>query len=230
VERAAEAARRWEEQLGRDEGAGAWLMVSDVDPLNPAEQWLADLVTLERRWLARLRLTSAVIACEIMNKRTTRVFLEVDGPGALFYLGMEAGVHRLAPARGPARKVRIDALCRRADATPRSTSSLRMRTGPFGLNITRSLRAEVPGHPLKIELYGADRDTLSQLAADLERAPLEVLTAPVGVARIYGEGGSGAHDPRTDARVKLLKDALKGKLDPLLEAWRERARTSVSAP
>ncbi|MGB5546131.1 MAG: hypothetical protein WBM74_06130, partial [Polyangiales bacterium] len=39
-------------------------------------------------------------------------------------------------------------------------------------------------------------------------------------ARHYAYEGHGAKDPRTGATVARRKDALRGKLHPLLDAWR----------
>jgi ATP-dependent Clp protease ATP-binding subunit ClpC len=226
VERAAEAARRWQEQLTDAPGNGAWLLVSDADPLHRAPQWITDLVELERHWLNRLHLTASLVACELHKQRLSRAVLEVDGPGTVFYLGMERGLHRFCPSRGAVQKARVDLLPEIAsDPTDvlRRASSIRRRRGPLDLDIATRLQIELPGRGLTLDLLGADLRTLDRLGSHLERARPGLLTEPVDVARVYGEGGGGAHDPRTGARVRQLKDALKGKLDPLLEAWRDRA-------
>ena len=227
LERAAEAGRRWEEQLAEAAQSGtasgsAWVIVSTADPLHPASDWLSDLVKLEQQWLSRLHLGTAVVACEISNERLMRVVLDVDGPGVVFYLGMERGLHRFSPARGPVQKVRVDVIPKQLEAEPRPTSSVRKRSGPLGLTITCRVRLQLAERGVVVELLGAESQVLGRLARDLELAAPDSLTSALEVARVYGENGGGAHDPRTGARVRQLKDALKGKLDPLLESWRTR--------
>ena len=46
------------------------------------------------------------------------------------------------------------------------------------------------------------------------------------VARSYGEGGAGARDARTGAVIARYRDAIRGKLDPFLEAWRAAGLTA----
>ena len=42
------------------------------------------------------------------------------------------------------------------------------------------------------------------------------------MARVYGDGGANARDPRTGVVAAKLKDVLKGRLDGFLEGWRRR--------
>jgi hypothetical protein len=128
-------------------------------------------------------------------------------------------------------KARVDVVPRNragAVAVARRASAIRKRPGPFGLTITGRVRLELGSHGLTLDLLGADPQILDLLSDDLERTNPGALTGPVDVARVYGESGGGAHDPRTHARVGQLKDALKGKLEPLLEAWREKAEPARS--
>ena len=72
-----------------------------------------------------------------------------------------------------------------------------------------------------------DRDSQSFLQLQQERAgvpPFEL--AEEDVARVYAQGGTGARDPRTGAVVPRFKDAMRGGLDPLLQAWRRRGRAT----
>lgn len=74
-----------------------------------------------------------------------------------------------------------------------------------------------------MELLGPDRELLASLARDLHGA-LALVDDTNDVARLYGQGGAGARDPPTKAVVTRYRDVMRGKLDPLLEAWRrERA-------
>lgn len=75
---------------------------------------------------------------------------------------------------------------------------------------------------LTVELLGNSRATLTQVGENLHRHWCQSEPGPVEVARIYGEGGIGARDPRTNATVARLRHVLLGKLDILLEAWREQ--------
>ena len=63
-------------------------------------------------------------------------------------------------------------------------------------------------------------ETLGQLTA-AGRHP--VLSGESGVgraARIYGEDGGGARDPRTGVSVPRLREVLRGELDLFFEAYR----------
>jgi hypothetical protein len=93
----------------------------------------------------------------------------------------------------------------------------------FGLKPARRGRIELANRGLSIEWIGAHGGTLSHLMDDLERAWQSRSTENVPVARVYGESGAGARDPRTGITAPRLRDVLRGKLDRFLEAWREQA-------
>jgi hypothetical protein len=83
------------------------------------------------------------------------------------------------------------------------------------------LRLDLPRRGLQVVLLGPDPETLGLLGADLAAA----WAAPAGepeVARTYGIVGGTARDPRTGASVSNVKDALRGNLEPFLEAWEAR--------
>jgi hypothetical protein len=67
-------------------------------------------------------------------------------------------------------------------------------------------------HPILVGEPGVGRTAVRRTAGE-----------PVVVARVYAEGGCGAFDPRTGARVPRMKDVRAGRLDALIEAWRSRS-------
>jgi hypothetical protein len=82
------------------------------------------------------------------------------------------------------------------------------------------LRIDLPARGLSHVLHGADRPTLSRLGADLQAGLAE--PAELELARTYGIVGGTVRDPRTDAVVPSVKEALRGHLEPLLRAWERR--------
>ncbi|MBI2898230.1 MAG: hypothetical protein HYY06_32065 [Deltaproteobacteria bacterium] len=87
--------------------------------------------------------------------------------------------------------------------------------------VTARCSFDVASRGARLELRGRDRSTLGAVAHALAAAP----TPDLDVARTYGEGGTGARDPRTGAVVARAKDAFAGDLTRLLAAWRSGTRT-----
>jgi hypothetical protein len=71
-----------------------------------------------------------------------------------------------------------------------------------------------------LDLVASDPEILVELLADFDAHHRLDGERQLSVARTYGKDGVGARDPRTGATVLRLKDALRGELDPFLEAWR----------
>jgi ATP-dependent Clp protease ATP-binding subunit ClpC len=229
VEQAGAALADWEERLA-EEGSGAvWLVLRNADPLAPSPEWLAELAGMHQTWCRHLGLASEIVAAGFSEDVLARVVLEVEGPGAHSYLAMEKGIHRLRRERGDLR-VRVDVIARGA-ATPSPRALLvRRREQAAGVEITYSGHVEDPATGLNVDLGGPDREVLDALLEDLVRAAAD-LGEPAEPARLYAQGGTGARDPRTGALVPRYKDAMRGGLDALLEAWRRmhRARRAAGA-
>ncbi len=223
VEKAAAALHEWDVRVAEESPAAVWLVLSSADPLRPAGEWLDDLVALELAWCRRLHLTSNVVAFEEVDGRAVRIALEVEGPGAAALLEMEQGVHRQTRQSGRDRRVVVDVIPQseeRAGSSEVKTRTVRQRRGPFRLVADQHAQIELDRRGVRIELLAGDRSTLVHLASDLMVAWSEVTIDEVPLARVYGEGGSGARDPRTGVVVARIKDVMKGRLDRFLEAWR----------
>ena len=225
LERASGALGDWEDRAAEEGGGAAWLLLRNFDPLVPAAEWIEELATMYLAWCGRLGLAAEVVAVGFSEEKLARAVLEVEGPGAHTYLGMERGVHRLHRERGDIR-VRVDAVGRGGNAPEGSrTGPVRRGTGALGIDIAYVGRVERLGAGLSVELGGPARSVLEALLADLDRAS-EDLVASVQPARIYAQGGTGARDPRSGAVVPRFKDAMRGGLDPLLEGWRRMRRAA----
>jgi MoxR-like ATPase len=227
LERASGALADWEERVAEEGGSGAWLLLRNVDPLEPASGWLEELAAMHLAWCRRLGLAAEVVAVGFLEEALTRVALEVEGPGASAYMAMERGIHRLHRDRGDLR-VRVDVVARGAQGDASTSGPLRAvpvrrRPGALGIDVTYGGRVERPDTGLAVELGGASREALDRLLADVDRAAAE-LVAPLETARMYGQGGTGARDPRSGAVVPRFKDAMRGSLDALLEGWRRTRR------
>jgi len=223
LEGAERARREWDARLAEAGPRAVWLLLERADPLQPASPWIAELVAMELAWCERLDLSARVVACEIADEELARAVIEVDGPGAGTALAMEEGLHRLHRKQGPDLKARIESVGRGAgsDRAGAAVEPLRPRNGPLGPLAWKG-RLEVPGVGLAVDLQGPEAEPLAELIPDLAAARERSPGTLPATARVYGQGGVGARDPRTGAIVVRFRDALKGELDPLLAAWRER--------
>lgn len=234
LEAATQALEEWDERLSdaAEQSGGVWLAVASVDPLKPAGTWLEDLVNLELAWCRRLGLAAAVVAHEKLAARPATdgharpapalVVLEVEGPGAAGLLAMEAGEHRLGRGRGLHQRARVALVAKRDPAAARApaVAPARPRPSPYGLVVSCQGRLHLPERGRALMLVGADGPTLAHLLVDVGEAWSQAPLAAPPLARVYGEDGAGARDPRTGAGIARLRDALRGDLRPLLEAWR----------
>lgn len=229
VETAADALREWSDRLSEDGAGGVWLVVSGLDPLRPQGRWVRELASMELAWCRRLHLSADVVAYEAAEEDVVRVVLDIEGPGTATYVGMERGVHRLTRPRGGSLRARIDVIPKSAGAVsgPRLLP-VRRKKSPFGFTVQWKGRLEVADRGIAVDLVADRADVLGHLLIDLEAA-MTVDNAPAELARVYGENGTGARDTRTGATVARFKDVLRGKLEPLAEAWRRQRLESREA-
>jgi len=104
-------------------------------------------------------------------------------------------------------------------ASTRHARSVRRQVNHVGVEGRFAVDVIDAGSGLSVRFFGSDRQTLDHLAEDVARAhvlPLQDIT----VVRDYGRGGTGARDLRSGATVTRFKDAMHGKLEPLLQAYR----------
>ena len=76
--------------------------------------------------------------------------------------------------------------------------------------------------------YGDTEQAFPHLLHDLRSVWNRAGPGPSEAVRVYGKDGVGAVDPRTGASCARLKDALAGRLDVFLQAWRQRAAGATS--
>jgi hypothetical protein len=231
LEQASGALADWDDRSAEQGGGAVWLLLRSSDPLAPAAEWIEELAAMYLAWCARLGLAAEVVAVGFTEERLARAALEVEGPGARTYMSMERGTHRLHRERGDLR-VRVDVVERREAKAPDGVraSAVRRRAGALGIDVAYLGRVERPASGISLELGGPTRAVIETLLVDLERAEAS-LVAPVETARVYAQGGTGARDPRSGAVVPRFKDAMRGRLDALLEGWRQRRRApAATAP
>jgi hypothetical protein len=142
---------------------------------------------------------------------------------------MEVGLHRLRRPRQRDARARMDLVARGPTPTQLWTNIRKasVRTPVLGLKPAWQGEIEFPARALTVSLAGANRDALSHVLADVAAAWSVAPLAEPQPARLYGEDGGWVRDPRVDSAAVKIKDALKGRLDPLLEAWRQRTQRSV---
>jgi hypothetical protein len=231
VETAARALREWQDRLAEEGASEIWLLLERADPFRPADTWLIDLARMELAWCARRHLQAGVVACEVTDGELSRLVLHVEGPGARASLAAEEGLHVRDRKAGPDLRARITLVDRQPDdpAARETVTRTRRREGPLGLALVCATRLEVASSGMTIELLGGDARTLADLRHDLD-THVRQRTGRDGsdVARTYGRDGVGARDPRTGATVVRLKDALRGELGPLFEAWRAGGTEAVA--
>jgi ATP-dependent Clp protease ATP-binding subunit ClpA len=236
LEQASSALADWEERAAEEGGGAVWLLLRNADLLEPASTWLEELAAMHLAWCRSLSLAAEVVAVGFDGlaapspETLARLAIEVEGPGAAAYLEMERGVHRLHRERGGDLRVRVDVLARgpqsrAADGAPR-TSAVRRRSSALGIEVAYAGRIERPETGLILEFGGPARPAMEALLADLDRSAAD-LVAPLEAVRIYGQGGTGARDPRSGAVVPRYKDAMHGGLDALLQGWRRMKRRGV---
>lgn len=214
LEQAARSLADWERRAA-EQGVGAvWLVLKDADPMSVKGEALEQLVQMERAWCRRLHLAAELVAFGEGDGGPNRAVLEVEGPGALTYLEMERGQHRLHHSDGPDGRVFVDLVPQRRSGSHASSVHGTSRRQALGLDA--SFFGRVQRGELALELFGSDRDTLGRLLADLEGAALAESNE---LARVYRADGAGARDPRTHASVARFKDVMAGRLDALLDAW-----------
>lgn len=226
VHQAATSYRRWLD-IGSESGPGAaWLVLGPADSVSDCSEWLADLVAMYRGWFRRRGLQYELVAEEVERGQAVRLVFEVEGPGVLPLLELEAGEHRRR--RGPEGEIEralVEVIPRR-DGSPVEDAAVvedaRRTRGVAITQRTARVRLDLPGRGLRLKLYGTSRDTLALLVRDLGAA---MATRGDGVAetvRTYGLRGGTVYDPRTSASTPNLKDVLRGNLDVFLRAWEVR--------
>jgi ATP-dependent Clp protease ATP-binding subunit ClpC len=227
VEAAAHALRQWQDRVLEEGARDVWLSIERTDSLqtDSVESWLSELAQMELAWCRRMHLDASVVACEFVDGALSRIVLQAEGPGAAAYLAVEEGLHRRVRKVGAALKARVEIIPRREDAQPAEVAIARMkeRPGPLGLSLSCSGRIEIARSGLIVELMGSDPNTIASALTDLNALRSQEPRDRSAVARIYGQDGVGARDPRTGATVLRLKDVLKGELDAFLDAWRRNA-------
>lgn len=230
VQRAGTAWQEWSARLAEEGPADVWLVLSNVDPLRPAGDWLDKLTRMELAWCRRLRLAARVVAYSEVQGELSRVIVQAEGPGAWALLSMEHGIHRLHRRQQKDLRIRIDVIDRssvsgtRQDVTVRS---IRPRLGRYDTELRCIGRLERSGVGARASVVGTDEQTTAEVLTAIRRAWDTSQPDQLEVARVYSDPGIGARDPRTDCTVARLKEVLRGQLAPFLEAWRSRSASAV---
>ena len=222
VEAAARSLQEWDKRSAEEGSSRLWLVIRAQDALKPAREWVRDLALMELAWCRRLHLGADIAAYEAVDEPSC-VVLDVEGPGASALLGLEDGQHRLLRGRGSTLRARVELIPQAAQpAADVPVSPVRHRKGLFALSVAFRGRLQLRDQGLAINFLAAERQVLAHLLGDLAAAWSAPGQKEAELARVYGEDGRGARDPRTGAVVVKLKEAMKGRLEPLLEAWRQR--------
>ena len=230
AERAGHALTEWAEREADESATEVWVMLSGVSALEDDGGLLSELVEIELAWCRSVGLSGRVAAYAVREDIPHLVVLDVEGPAAEAYLEMEAGLHRRKTADGGDERVRVELIPQGSRPTrePEGLSAVRRRTTVFGVDVAYRARMSLKDRGLRLDLRGPERGLLAHVVHDLVphwRAPSATLPP---TARTYREDGQGARDPRTGAVVHTFKDVMRGRLDPLLEAWRrQRAVGSI---
>lgn len=220
IEAAAKGLQHWLERQARDSAEDVWVLLSTSGAGTGASAFLEELVALETAWCERLGLAAEVVAWQERDGGLRRVVLAVHGQAAEHLLAMEEGQHRRERSEGMDARVRVRVVVRgTGSGRPGRVESARRRMGPLGVECRVRGRLGIEARGLTLNLLGPEERTMRELLADLD-AVLDGPASSAEVARLYGADGLGARDPRTGATVVKAKDVLRGKLDPLLEAWR----------
>ena len=224
VERAGQALTAWAEREADEGATELWVVLSSTSALEGGGRLLADLVQIELAWGRNVGLTGQVAAYAMREDQPSLAVLDIEGPAAEAYFRMEEGLHRRRVPESHDERVRVDVVAqsRPPSREPAGISAVRSRTVALGIDVAYRARVPLASRGLRLELFGPERGRLSHAVHDLA----DLWDAPVSsspdTVRIYREDGQGARDPRTNAVVPL-RDLQKGRLDPVLEAWRRRS-------
>ncbi len=114
---AAVARRRWRllEEGSADDGTFVAIGPAEANGHVDAG-WLAELVDAEQAWLKRMGLEPVLVAEETAGDRVIGVVFEVEEPGLVHALAMEAGVHRRRGRDGEVERLLVEVLPLRAPA------------------------------------------------------------------------------------------------------------------
>ncbi|MEZ4241727.1 MAG: AAA family ATPase [Myxococcota bacterium] len=116
VNQAATSYRRWLD-IGSETGPGAaWMVLGPADSVAGCPSWLTDLVAMYRGWFRRRGLQYELVAEEVERGQPVRLVFEVEGPGVLGLLEMEAGEHRRRGAEGEIERALVEVVPKRDGA------------------------------------------------------------------------------------------------------------------
>lgn len=215
--RAAEEALVGQAQEAPDENTPVWMVLSAVDARPQTCLWLVELARMQRLWWERLGLKGELVAGELLQDTPCRLIYRLEGEH-LRRLTLEEGLHKLAQPVGESPQVQLQRIPL-GEGLPRAAPpALSGERRVLELRATRVLRLELGVRRQRLELVGQDEERLARLGLDLEHAWEESMPV-LSLARVYGEPGLGARDPRTGATVARMPDALEGRWEPLLDAW-----------
>lgn len=216
---AAEARRRWR-LLDVDTGEdGAFVVVGPAEANGHVDaEWLQELVAVEAAWLKRLGLQPTLVAEETVGERVVGAIFEVEGPGLVHLLAMEAGLHRRRRKDGDADRLLVEVLPRRAGVVSGTATDARRSAGTFVEEVRARVVVTLAERGSSRAFRGVDRDTLVLLGGALRSAR----PAEVAAARAYHFDGVAVRDVRTGAYVTLSKELKRGALEPLRKAWEAR--------
>ena len=224
LERGSQALTAWAEREADEGATEVWVTLAGASALDGGGGLLADLVEIELAWCRSIGLSGRVAAYAVRDELPSVAVLDVEGPAAEAYLRMEEGLHRRKTPEGVEERVRLEVVPQgaRPAREPAGISAVRLRKLAFGVEVAYRARLLFRERGLRFELLGPERGLLAHAVHDLQERWRSPVTSPATV-RLYKEDGQGARDPRTGAVVATYKDVLRGRLDPILEAWRRHS-------
>ncbi|GDX79813.1 hypothetical protein LBMAG42_16240 [Deltaproteobacteria bacterium] len=216
----AEAARRRWRLLDADTGEdGAFVLIGPAEATGHVDaEWLTELVAVEAAWLRRMGLDPTLVAEETVGEHVVGAVFEVEGPGLVHTLAMEAGVHRRRRRDGEADRLFIEVVPRRAGVVSGAVTDARRGAGLFVPEVRARVVVTLADRGNARAFRGVDRDVLALLGGALT----SVRPAEASPARNYHFDGVAVRDLRTGAFVTLAKDLKRGALEALRKAWDAR--------
>ncbi len=220
VQRLTTAKRNWEMRLAEAGPSSIWLMIGVTEATKDNSELLEKMAVAEMRWCRQLSLEVAVAGYSEENGELSRVYLDVEGPGASEFLKHERGVHRFFPGTENHAKIFVDAVPKKEKSNLGQVRSKRKRAGRLGIFVDGEASCYFEERGISRTVIGSHDVRLRRLSATLDK--LE--TIPTEVVRIYGKDGVGARDPETGVSLMKLKDVFNGLFDRFLEARRSLTR------
>ena len=155
----------------------------------------------------------------------SRLVLDVQGPGAEYFLDCERGMHRLRRHNSASIHTRIDVIAQQSDGMGADVRDRSLLRGPFSLMAQMQSTLALPHTGQNLTFVGESRASLAGLVSDLHAAWSSLRIDSPQVVRSYGESGARVLDPRSNASASM-RAVERGRLETFHNAFTKEASSA----